>query len=76
MSRGVLGRKQRTNTLSLKNENRRQDVQLRKNQARIFFINIYIYIYDGTFVNKSLAGTDIYGYGYYNTCTRRINMQV
>jgi len=31
MSRGVLGRRQRTNTWSWKNEDRRQDVQLRKN---------------------------------------------
>jgi len=31
MSRGVLGRRQRTNTWSLKNQDKRQDVQLRKN---------------------------------------------
>jgi len=27
-------------------------------------------------VNKSLAGTDIYGYGYYDTRTRPVNMRV
>jgi len=31
MSMGVLGKRQCTNTWSLKNENKRQDVQLRKN---------------------------------------------
>ena len=41
MSMDVLGRRQRTNT---NNEDKRQDVQLIKNQDKIFFTNIYIYI--------------------------------
>jgi len=38
----------------------------------MFFTNIY----KGIFVNKSLAGTGIHEYGYYNTHTRPINMRV
>jgi len=43
-------------------------------RSKCFFTNIYIY--KGIFVYYSLAGTGIYGYEYYDTRTRPVNIWV
>jgi len=58
MSRGVSGRRQRTNTWRIKTNDKMCNLEKIRSE---YFLNIYIY--KGIFVNQSLAGIGIHRYG-------------